>query len=311
MFVDGFGDDVFAHRADNLFFDLAVLEQQKCGDSADVEFGRRGTVRIHIELADQLGYVEAWVGEHFTVPWEPICAPDLLLAQALLRTKSIKLAPGAHLMPYHHPVELAHRVAYFDHLAQGRVMLGVGPGALVGDAYRMGIDPEKQRQMMNESLDVVLQTAKALAAALDHCRTATAPTTVLFWNTYSSAPVVTASGWIAGVSAVLGLAASLGRLLGRSLGGRHRPQAEPRPVERQDRVQGDVEDRHPLFERHPVLLEASDPSRTPLREQPLQLGTNTRRVRRERQDRRGEGGEQWATRWSSTRSTASSRTTTS
>ncbi len=31
-----------------------------------------------IELADQLGYVEAWVGEHFTVPWEPICAPDLL-----------------------------------------------------------------------------------------------------------------------------------------------------------------------------------------------------------------------------------------
>lgn len=27
-----------------------------------------------IELADQLGYVEAWVGEHFTVPWEPICA---------------------------------------------------------------------------------------------------------------------------------------------------------------------------------------------------------------------------------------------
>jgi len=43
------------------------------------------------------GYVEAWVGEHFTLPWEPICAPDLLFAQALLRTKRIKLAPGAHL----------------------------------------------------------------------------------------------------------------------------------------------------------------------------------------------------------------------
>ena len=71
-----------------------------------------------IELADQLGYVEAWVGEHFTVPWGPICAPDLLLAQALMRTKSIKLAPGAHFLPYHHPVELAHRVAYFDHLAR-------------------------------------------------------------------------------------------------------------------------------------------------------------------------------------------------
>lgn len=85
-----------------------------------------------IELADQLGYVEAWVGEHFTVPWEPICAPDLLLAQALLRTQQIKLAPGAHLLPYHHPVELAHRVAYFDHLAQGRFMLGVGASGIPG-----------------------------------------------------------------------------------------------------------------------------------------------------------------------------------
>lgn len=55
--------------------------------------------------------------------------PDLLLAQALLRTQQIKLAPGAHLLPYHHPVELAHRVAYFDHLAQGRFMLGVAPAA--------------------------------------------------------------------------------------------------------------------------------------------------------------------------------------
>jgi len=36
-------------------------------------------------------------------------------------------------------------------------MLGVGPGALVGDAYRMGIDPEQQRRMMNESLDVIVK----------------------------------------------------------------------------------------------------------------------------------------------------------
>ena len=92
-----------------------------------------------IELADQLGYVEAWVGEHFTVPWEPICAPDLLLAQALQRTKSIKLAPGAHLLPYHHPVELAHRVAYFDHL---------GPGALHARASAPAVSPATGRCSM-------------------------------------------------------------------------------------------------------------------------------------------------------------------
>ncbi len=63
-----------------------------------------------IEYADKLGYCEAWIGEHFTAPWEPCPAPDLLIAQALTRTERIKLCPGAHLLPYHNPVELAHRL---------------------------------------------------------------------------------------------------------------------------------------------------------------------------------------------------------
>ena len=36
------------------------------------------------------------MGEHFTAPWEPNPAPDLLIAQGLQRTKNIKLCPGAH-----------------------------------------------------------------------------------------------------------------------------------------------------------------------------------------------------------------------
>ena len=79
----------------------------------------------YLELVDGLGYDEAWIGEHFTAPWEPIPAPDIMIAQALMRTKRIKLATGAHLLPFHHPAELAHRVAYLDHLAQGRFMFGV------------------------------------------------------------------------------------------------------------------------------------------------------------------------------------------
>ena len=70
----------------------------------------------HLALCDRLGFDEAWLGEHFTSPWEPNPAPDLLIAQALLRTQTMKLAPGAHLLPYHHPAELACRVAYLDHI---------------------------------------------------------------------------------------------------------------------------------------------------------------------------------------------------
>jgi len=29
---------------------------------------------------DELGFAEAWIGEHHTAPWEPHPAPDLLIA---------------------------------------------------------------------------------------------------------------------------------------------------------------------------------------------------------------------------------------
>ena len=67
-----------------------------------------------LSLADDLGFSEAWIGEHFTSPWEPIPSPDLMIAQALMRTKNIRLATGVHLLPYHHPAELACRVAYLE-----------------------------------------------------------------------------------------------------------------------------------------------------------------------------------------------------
>src|SRR5215475_6005119 len=37
-----------------------------------------------LRWADELGFSEAWIGEHHTAPWEPHPAPDLLVAQALL-----------------------------------------------------------------------------------------------------------------------------------------------------------------------------------------------------------------------------------
>src|SRR6266540_6366918 len=43
-----------------------------------------------IVLADQLGFREAWVGEHLTERWENAPAPDLLLAQALALTRNVR-----------------------------------------------------------------------------------------------------------------------------------------------------------------------------------------------------------------------------
>jgi alkanesulfonate monooxygenase SsuD/methylene tetrahydromethanopterin reductase-like flavin-dependent oxidoreductase (luciferase family) len=108
---------------------------------------------------DRLGFHEAWIGEHFTAPWEPNPAPDLLIAQALPRTQQIVLCPGAHLLPYHHPIELAHRVAYLDQLAQGRYMLGVGISALPSDLALYAVDAAggQNRRMTLEALEIMLR----------------------------------------------------------------------------------------------------------------------------------------------------------
>ena len=124
----------------------------------------RGTYEAHnwdldvLTLADQLGYYEAWIGEHFTAPWEPVPAPDLLIAQALMRTRNIKLGTGGHLLPFHHPVELAHRVAYLDHLAQGRFQFGIAAGGLATDGELFDIDfnAGQNREMTREALEIIL-----------------------------------------------------------------------------------------------------------------------------------------------------------
>ena len=110
-----------------------------------------------LEYLDELGYAEAWIGEHHSGGFEIISCPEVFIAAAAERTKHIKLGTGVVSLPYHHPFMVAGRATQLDHMTRGRFMLGVGPGALVGDAYRMGIDPEAQRRMMNESLDVIVK----------------------------------------------------------------------------------------------------------------------------------------------------------
>ena len=110
-----------------------------------------------VEWLDELGYDEAWIGEHHSAGWEIIASPEIFIATAAQRTRNIKLGTGVISLPYHHPMMVADRMVLLDHLTRGRVMMGVGPGALVTDAYMMGIDFATQRPRMDESLGVILR----------------------------------------------------------------------------------------------------------------------------------------------------------
>ncbi|GAA0970690.1 LLM class flavin-dependent oxidoreductase [Acrocarpospora macrocephala] len=107
-------------------------------------------------VADQAGLTEYWVGEHATVAWEPVPNPEIILAAAAARTERIKLCPGAHLLPYHHPASLAVQVSWLTHLAEGRYILGVGAGAYPSDAALRGItDMRGNHEMVVEALAIM------------------------------------------------------------------------------------------------------------------------------------------------------------
>lgn len=111
-------------------------------------------------LADQLGYTEAWLGEHFTERWENAPAPDLLMARALSHTTQIRMGTGVTLLALHNPVELAHRLAMMDHLSRGRFQWGIGSGGIPTDLALFGIPvsgPDNVRERSAEVLDVVLK----------------------------------------------------------------------------------------------------------------------------------------------------------
>jgi limonene 1,2-monooxygenase len=110
-----------------------------------------------LEHLDSLGFDEAWIGEHHSAGYEIIASPEVFIAAASQRTKHIKLGTGVSSLPYHQPLMLADRMVLLDHLTRGRVMFGVGPGALPSDAFMMGIDVGRQRDMMEESLEVILE----------------------------------------------------------------------------------------------------------------------------------------------------------
>src|ERR1700678_1668241 len=109
-----------------------------------------------LQHLDALNYSEAWIGEHHSGGFEIIGSPEMFIAAAAERTRHIRLGTGVVSLPYHNPFIVADRMVQLDYQTRGRAMLGVGPGSLVHDAKKIGIDPGDQRRMMNEALDVIV-----------------------------------------------------------------------------------------------------------------------------------------------------------
>jgi alkanesulfonate monooxygenase SsuD/methylene tetrahydromethanopterin reductase-like flavin-dependent oxidoreductase (luciferase family) len=112
--------------------------------------------RQAIILADELGYYDAFMGEHLTDRCENITNSMIFQASLVPATRTIKLATGTANLSHMHPVLIAVQAAMFDHMAEGRFILGVSPGALTSDAEALGILDEDRNKMFAEAIDVIL-----------------------------------------------------------------------------------------------------------------------------------------------------------
>lgn len=107
------------------------------------------------ELADQMGFDNLWfVEHHFLTGFSGSPCPEVIFGALSQITKRIRIGFGVSILPYHHPIRVAERVAMVDQLTDGRVEFGTGRS----NAYEqmgLGIDPRETRARWEESLSML------------------------------------------------------------------------------------------------------------------------------------------------------------
>ena len=112
--------------------------------------------REAIILADQLGFYDAFMGEHLTDACENVTNSMIFQATLIHATKRIKLATGTTNLSQMHPVVIAANAAMLDHLAGGRFIMGISAGALTSDAEALGLLDEDRNKIFAEAIDAIL-----------------------------------------------------------------------------------------------------------------------------------------------------------
>jgi probable F420-dependent oxidoreductase len=118
--------------------------------------------------ADDLGFESFYVPEHVALypgarigdselaPDMPIADPLECLAFVAASTTTILLGTGVLLLPFHHPVVLAKRLATIDVLSSGRMRLfTIGVSSLPGEAAAVGVDYATRGRRADEAIDVL------------------------------------------------------------------------------------------------------------------------------------------------------------
>lgn len=81
-----------------------------------------------VDFAERNGFESVWVTEHHFSGYGSIGVPSVYAAGVAQRTQRLRIGYGVAVVPLHHPLRLAEEISWVDHLSEGRVAVGVGPG---------------------------------------------------------------------------------------------------------------------------------------------------------------------------------------
>jgi len=117
------------------------------------------------KLAEELGFASVWTMDHLfntgfvrtRLDDKPYYHPLAILTFLAANTSTITLGTSVLVLPYHNPVELAKYAATLDQLSRGRLILGVGAGAMAEEFEALGVSLHDRASLTNESIRVMTE----------------------------------------------------------------------------------------------------------------------------------------------------------
>src|SRR5436190_6893941 len=108
-----------------------------------------------VDFAERHGFESVWVTEHHFSGYGSIGVPSVYAAGIAQRTRRIRIGYGVAVVPLHHPLPLAEEISWVDHLSEGRVLVGVGPGFSAFEFGGFGVPVNERHARFLEGFEIV------------------------------------------------------------------------------------------------------------------------------------------------------------
>ncbi|TDJ38190.1 MAG: LLM class flavin-dependent oxidoreductase [Gammaproteobacteria bacterium] len=125
---------------------------------------------IEAVFADQQGFDNVWLAEHYAIDYIAIPGPIQMAASILERTDRIKAGVAVLILRNHHPIKLAAEISQIDVMYGGRFECVLGRGASDYEFVQMerAMDVEASKRYYREHLEIMAKLWKSRKSLAHH-----------------------------------------------------------------------------------------------------------------------------------------------